>query len=333
MDANKLVLINLKYSSSSEPLKIIAFAQFAAKALFLGKEPLTMPEIKEKMAKLIGIPRVSEELVKKAVNHLLKEEKIKNEKGKYLLTQSYRKEIDNTVEKSHRLIMDVAKRHFPNSINEDKLELWFNAAATAFFGYYSDDWIKAICKNSSNNKFVKSRNVEEIITPIINQHSLYKYKDSLVAGFFEFISSDNSEDRQCLMNLGLAMFSSKLVVADVGVDPIPLEEIKKSKLILDTNFIIALSLERSRLSNISENLGKALKYIEANPVYLFETKKEYERVINGNKNNFLAVFRKYPEEVVSGAYNDFILTAKSRGCVSEEDYIIRFNFQFARKYI
>lgn len=176
-----------------------------------------------------------------------------------------------------------------------------------------------MCKSTKRN-FPKVKTLEELLAPSISQHGLEKYAGSLAEGFLNFLSSDNEEDHLHLMNMGYAMFSARLVASDIGVDPLTLSELRDSKLILDTNFLVAVALDNGRLSAAMSALGNALKIINAKLVVLYETRSEYERVIKGVRGEIVGLLRQYPIDIIKDTESDFITTATKLGCRNEEDF-------------
>ncbi len=71
LDIKDLVAVNLKYGSSAKPLKILAFAQLSAKALFLTTDFQKIEIITSGIVKLIGVKKISESLVEEGLNYLL----------------------------------------------------------------------------------------------------------------------------------------------------------------------------------------------------------------------------------------------------------------------
>ncbi len=315
-----LVTINLKYGSSAKPLKVLAFAQLSAKALFLSGGASDIDGLVKRIADLIGVKKVSKKYIGEGLEYLRDIKKVDVKEKKWFLTEKAKKGIKKDVESSQHYLDGVLERHFPTTIKKSRIKNWFNEASAEFFGYYSKEWIIAVCKKTTK-KLLKAKSADELLNTSIEKNKLSQHKQQLVDGFISFLSSSDIADHQYLMSLGQAMFSAHLVAADVGVDPLTLEELKDSKFILDTNLLMAVTLENHRASKSFKALGAALKTIGGELVYLHTTKEEYDRALTGKRGEILHLIDNYPDEVIKGVRDDFIHTAKSRGCVKKEDYI------------
>lgn len=319
LTTNQLVTINLRYGSSAKPLKILAFAQLSAKALFLSSKLSSLSQLTSKITNLIGVKKISEDFVKEGLDYLKEIKKVNNKNERWVLTEEARSEIENDVSLSQKILGGVLDRHFPATIEKTRLKDWFNEAAASFFGYYSEEWVNSVCKGVKR-RFIKPKTIEELLRATIEKNQLVSEKKHLLDGFTNFLSSSNVADQQYLMSLGQAMFSARLVTADIGVDPLTLEELRESKLILDTNVLFAISLENHRVAKAFKTLGEALRIIKSQPIYFHETKEEYGRALTGKRGEILHLVDVFSREVIKGTRDDFITTAKARRCVSKEDY-------------
>jgi hypothetical protein len=320
MDKKDIVTINLKYGSSFKPLKTLAFAQLLAKALFLCNRPLNISELAKEVASIIGIKNVSEGLIKNGLDYLEEINKVINKNDKWFLCKETRIEIAKDLDSARFQIRGVLKRHFPGDIEEKKLKDWFREASINFFSYYGDEWVSVISKNLDKKVFFKGKTIDELLLQSIKNHKFERIEQLLINGFISFLSSEDNSDQQYLMLISQAMFSARLVAADVGVDPITLQELKDAKFILDTNVLLAIALESSRLAKSINSLEGALKAINANLIYLHTTKEEYGRALTGHRGEIIHLAEIFPNEILKDAADDFVATANARGCSSKEDY-------------
>lgn len=325
IDKQDIVTINLKYGSSLKPLKTLAFAQLSAKALFLCGS-MGVSDLTKEIARLIGIRNLSEDLVIKGLNYLLDINKVVvNRHNEWILRNDAKKEIAKDLELARYQVSGVLKRHFSTSLDGKKLKAWFIEAVTSFFGHYGDEWVSAISKGVDKKLLFRSKTVEELLLQSITNHKLENVKQPLIDGFIKFLSSDDNSDQQYLMLVSQAMFSARLVAADVGMDPITLQELRDAKFILDTNVLFSIALESSVLAKSINSLEGALKALNSRLVYLHTTKDEYERALLGKRGEVIHVVKIFPDTVLSDVRDDFLTTAKSRGCVSIDDYERFFN--------
>ena len=317
--SQQLIAINLRYGTTAKALKPLAFADLSAKALFSANKSLTIKEISSKVAELINIRSVSEDLIRKGLNELKNDKKVFENNGKWELKSEVKKEITEDVETSSKELLGVLTNHFPQNINSEELSAWFIEAITDFFTYNGDEWVQSICKGPQNFSR-KLKTVDELLNASIKKHKFEARAEELKNSFNCFLSSDKENDQRYMANIGFAMFSARLVAADVGADPIALDELKNATFLVDTNFLYALQLDSHKLALSLAALGKTLSTIGTKLLFLNETREEYGRVWNGRKTEVLKLFEVYPEEVVMEADDDFISSAIARGCVKKTDF-------------
>lgn len=318
VDPKHLATINLSHGSTAKPLRDIAFSQLILKALYLSKSSLELNEICLHVAQLIGIRGIARDQIQLGID-LLNDRSIVFRNGKWSLTDESRKEIEKEISSADQNIARICSKYFDFKIPNANVRAWFDEAAANIFGHFSDEWVKSICK-TNKHYLGNTVSIENLLKPSIEKHKLTEYQDSLVNGFMEFISSEDFNDQLYLMDVGLAMFASRLVTAGIGVDPIAIDELSNSKFIIDTNFIFALQLGRHGLSNSLKALGEALKDINAEIIYLEETKEEYRKTLSWNRNQVIELFQNYPITIIEKADNDFISAAKHLKCRTKEDY-------------
>jgi len=323
INTNLLLGLNLKYRSDAKPLKELAFADVGLKALFWSHEPLDIKELAKHISKMLGVKRISEDMVSNSLKFYIEKGKIHQSCNKLQLTKKTRKEIALQVATRDNELEGILTRHFPNNETiKGDIKAWFYESITSFFNYCSDDWIKNVCTKMERIKFARQKNLIDILSPSIKKYGLENIKENLTDSFLKFLSSKNLEDSRCLMSLGTAMFSAKLVTAHIGTDPIPINEIRNSTFILDTNVLIALSLEDKRIGDSIKALGEALKYIGADLIVIPPTKEEYDKVITLKKQEIIALIKKFPNDIVVNANDEFLHAAiNKRGCsLAEADF-------------
>ncbi|HEC64906.1 MAG TPA: hypothetical protein ENI23_06425 [bacterium] len=315
----KLVTINLRYGTTAKSLKVLAFANLSAKALFLSGNFKTIQEIAKEVARLIGVRAVSGDLIKSGLEELKDDKKVNLQNNKWRLGKKTREEMTWEISSSDKKLGSVINRHFPRNIESNKLKLWFNDALVDFFNYNGDEWVQSVCKGSQTFP-KKIKTLDELLNKSIKAHSLEKNSCELNNSFRGFLASTHKDDQIFLTNIGFAMFSARLVAADIGADPIALEELKNTTFLVDTNFLFALHLDSHRFASSLEALGQALRVIGAKMQYIYETKEEYGRLLAGKRAETLKLLEVYPSESVTGADDDFMSTALARGCKKVEDF-------------
>lgn len=319
IDPRDLVTLNLKYASAAKPLRTLAFAQLAAKVLYLADKEVDARKLANKIAHILGVQRVSEVSVGEGLAFLRDAGKATESRGKWVLAPAARTEIEADVEQARSVTSGLLARHFPATLDPSKLRAWFLESTAKVFGQYGDEWVNSVCRGTRQGTG-KLQPLAALLRPLARQYTLQDALEPLVNGFLAFLRSDDLADQQQLMALGQAMFSARLVAADIGADPITLEEFRDAIVLLDTNLIFAIVLEDHRLARSVKALARALKRIGVKPHYLRTTAEEYGRALSGVQRQLLPIVDMYPSEVLVETQNDFASTARLRGCKSRDDY-------------
>lgn len=315
----QLIAVNLRYGTVAKSLKTLAFSDLSAKALFLLNKSSNISEISKIVATSLGVKKISSSLIEKGLQELKNDGKVKQSKDKWSLLDSTKQEIEHEISRSEEKLSRVLERNFPGEIDKALLHTWFIDAIGNFFTYNGDEWVQSICKGSGN--FAKGlKTIDELLDPSIKKHKLGAHSDKLKDAFKGFLASQDKEDQDYLVNIGYAMFSARLVAADVGADPITLEELKDAYFLVDTNFFYALQLDSSRVVDSIQALGEALKEIGAKLFFIHETEEEYDRVLVGKRGEVLKLIDIYPFEVVTDSDDSFISTAIARRCKNKSDF-------------
>ncbi len=315
----QLTTINLKYSSNAEPLKMIAFADLTANALFLLNKESDLSEITTEITRILSISNIDEKFVSDALQALKNDKKVTWHKGKWKLSTGLYSDIKDEKEKGENALESVLKNHFPTSIEKEILKKWFLQATADFFGFNGGEWVKAISKDS-NVKFSKPQSVNQLLTSSIGAAGLSEHKFELENSFNAFLASDDCDDQTFIMNLGFAMFSAKLVTADIGADSISISEIQGGTFLLDTNVLLAIHLDGHKLLKAIQVLGAALKKIGVDLILLNSTKDEYNRVFVSANTDIDLLFKRFSPQVVLGADSKFVESAVMRGCTTKEHF-------------
>jgi len=317
--AQQLTAVNLRYGTVAKSLKTLAFSDLSAKALYLLGRPTKLDELTDSVAQIIGVRSLSKDLVLNGLQELKNDRKVKAVKDLWELLEQTKKDIEKQIKYSEEGFSAVLKRNFPLDIDPIILSGWFIDAISDFFTYNGDEWVQSMCRGTKN--FAKGiKTLDELLDPSIKKHKLTQHTERLKNSFSGFLSGYNKDDQIYIVNVGYAMFSARLVAADVGADPITLEELRDANFVIDTNFFYALQLEKNRLATSLEALGNALKEINAKLFFIHETEGEYKRVWAGKRSEILRLLDIYPDDVVSGAGDGFIATALARGCSNKDDF-------------
>lgn len=84
-----IVTVNLKYGTSSKPLKTVAFAELVAKVLFFCGGALEIDKLVIEAIRLIGVKKISKELIEEGLSYLKGQNKVVvNKQGLWILQRS-----------------------------------------------------------------------------------------------------------------------------------------------------------------------------------------------------------------------------------------------------
>ncbi|RJR28023.1 hypothetical protein C4561_00770 [candidate division WWE3 bacterium] len=318
ISTKQLITLNLKYGTETKPLKDVAFAQLVSKALYLADSPLSQKQIAVKVKELLGIQKVTRSNIVGGLTYLKDEGKVTEKNaGMWELTLRERSNIESNLNTDQHLMEDVIERHFPSDIDKKIIREWFIDAATDFFGHFGDELVTSITKNTKT----RPKDLKELLKPSINKYSLLANSLELEKGFVDFISCDDDRDKQYFMQLIYAMFSARLVAADLGYDPIAVDEVKNATLVLDTNVLFVLALERHKSAKALKAVINTLNKLGSRVVYLDCTRQEYSRAVSHVKKSTLEIVNYgYPWEVLVNTTDSFMRTAIKRGCSKEEHF-------------
>jgi hypothetical protein len=319
LDTKDLVTIHLKYASAAKPLRTLAFAQLAAKALYLAGDEVDAKVLGQRISSALGVDNVSPDSVRDGLAYLKELGVASARQGNWLLTAHGKETIEDEIEASQKALDGVLARHFPRGIDRTVLRGWFNEVSAHVFGRYGDEWVGSVCVGAKPH-FAKMAPLAKLFGKFTSTYKLAAHSATLNQGYIQFLASDDLADQQYLMALGQAMFSARLVAANVAADPITLEAFRGARIILDTNLLFAIALEDHRVAKAVRALGRALQRIGATPVYLRPTLDEYRRALDGVRGAALRLVDFYPKEVLEGAQNDFMTTARSRACSTVDDF-------------
>jgi hypothetical protein len=322
---NDLIALHLRYGAGAEPLRVRAFAEMVAKAIYL-REGLNcnIMTIRKEIARILNSSTISKKSIDHALVFLESKKLAVKDKGNWKLSQQGIDQIKSDLSRSSARIEKVTKRHFPSDIDDNIIKEWFVEVSVSFFSKFGDIWAWSICRGVPIKSSLPN-NLEEVLRPTISKFKLDNMSIPLVRGFRNFITSNVQDDLEQLWSFGQAMFASRLVAANISADPITTEEFKNSRLILDTNILLVASLEKHNLATSMSALAKALKNINMELSFFNITRTEYINLVAYRSSLILKIADRYDEGLLERSNDSFLKTALSRGCKTPEDFDNFFN--------
>ncbi len=314
-----LVTINLKFSSKAKPLRTVALAHLIAKALFLSATPLPSKRLAAEVARLIGCRRVNRNAISRGIDYLRELGKVTETRDMWSLAEEARQEIEDQIRRAEHDLTGVLSRHFGTALHQDTLRRWFLDASAIVFSKHSDNIVAVACRGTERVQYERL-SIETLLRPVIAKHGQDVHATLLLDGYLSFLSSADISDHGYFMNLVQALFSARLVAADVGVEVLTLGEFRDATILLDTNVLFAIMLEEHRLGKSLRALFQALQQINAQPVYILRSREEYDHALHARREELLRLVESYKREVIEGLQDAFVSTAVARGCRSLPDY-------------
>lgn len=310
-----LLLTHLKYQTYPQNLKIIAFKQLAEKVLIhSGNSLKSSDEIAKLIAATLGLKRLDKKHVDEALAELGDEKRVELISGKWKLADNVKEEINNEIIYFDTELNHILEKYFSIAgIGKASKKKWFSDACSHIFSVFGDIITDSIIKPNSSN--IASLDIETNLLPIIEELGLQSYGSLLIDGFRNFLRSEDIRERDFIHNMAMAMVATKLVSANIGVDPLGLKILKGSTLIADTNILINMATEKGIDHQAMMALLEAFNDLEIKMVYLPSTQVEYMRVINAAIENTLPLFNKYSLRVLEEVNDDLLLSAIDSGAV------------------
>lgn len=321
----ELVATNLRYGRAAATLRVRAYAQIVVKVfLSQAREALLKPEsIREACRKLIGGGVPTRQSVLEALDFLAAPEQtvVEQVRSRYRLKGEHWDTLNEQVRQRRVRVEGVLRRHFHGlDVDQDALRTWFDAAGAAFFSAFGDRWIAAVAGSSEIRLppiRVRELGVEEAL------RSGFSEEEAALLGFqfAGFVTSRDPSDTEMLWHFGRAMLAARLVVADLGRDPIAAEEFRGAVLLLDTNVLLDLALGLVEDSGEVAGLGRAFGHMGAKPYFIHPTLAEYRAVIGNWRAVTITQLDKHGFDVVRAATDEHIQAAVATGNVRKDEFV------------
>lgn len=313
------VLLNtyLDLSREGSDLRDMAYVKAIMWVLFAEGKPLDVPTIANNIAQLVGSSNLPINSISKALGILGMRKLAFEKKGNWELSPLEKSNMQRQIQHSIDITSQILIRRFPNLIEKQKLQNWFDDANSQYFSAGAN---KLIALYTSHQKPLF--NVESVIKPIIKKHGLSKYEKELLQGYREFLTSDDREEGEKIMNLMRSLLSSKLVSVNISPEILNIERYKNAEMLLDTNVLFAMRLYRGdELDQAFKAFGKVMNSLGIKLFITDFTKEEYEKVRIGEKGTFLTLIKNYSKGIFEGISqnNDIAKSVLRLECANTED--------------
>ncbi|MCL2179752.1 MAG: hypothetical protein FWB83_01360 [Treponema sp.] len=314
---DSIITTFIRQDLANRPLFINALAQIIIKILY--QESLDSIGILEK---IFGI--VKHKIDKKRIEDVLKElannGKILKSGNNYSLSDVYRKIIDDFTNSRNVRFNRAVEKYFNNSdLDKKLLAVLFDDINIAFFSKYNNEWIEDFIGRSK----VK-RTYIDVFKKSIQKTIFDKYKiksdiaDWFYSQYISFLLNNDYENGILMLDYANSLFAAKLVSANIFADTSVKELLKNTKVILDTNILLCLNLEKDKYSDAYKALEEIFILLEIEPIYFRITKDEYIRVINAKIEQINNIIKEYDNDILSKSDDVFLQTLLFRNCYDDE---------------
>lgn len=223
-----LLLMHLKHHGHSQSLRILAFQQLIEKNLIhLGDNAYTASEIGRLIAKAIGVKNVDIRYVKEALNLLQQEGRAsQSESHHWKLNSKIKKEINDEIQYFDKELDYIVETYFSSvDMGRKARKEWFTDACAGVFGKYGDLFISSIANHESG---FEELIIDDALSSSISQHDLQAHERALIESFTIFLYSKDQRVQAYLHNVAMAMVATKVVAANIGTDPVNLDNLRVS---------------------------------------------------------------------------------------------------------
>lgn len=310
----------IKQNLAYRPLLNNAIAQIVIKILF-ENDHLDIDTLYTKMEKILSHP-FSKTRLEEVLIDLEKESKLKKSNNNFSLRKSYRYEIESIKKERDSRFKYALGTYFKNyPYDSEIIKNWFDEMNVAFFTEYSSEWIEDLIGRSKRKKTYVSHFETLNDKNIFNKHKIkYEHRAQLVNDFILYLRSNDQYVAALMMDYANSLFAAKLITANIFADKSIVDILSDSKVIIDTNVLLPLNLEKDKYSDSYDILEKIFLKLNIKPVYLHGTKEEYIRVIDYKIDLLKNLLYKYDMAVLKKSTDVFIQTLIYRNCSEDEHF-------------
>jgi hypothetical protein len=316
----ELQIIYFRQDISFKSLSITALSQLVLKILFFHGDVMTSREIQNQIKIYTKIP-VKEEKVNQALDELVGKG-INHQGNNYKLRSSYKRRMQSDLDYRNTQLKDVLNRYFiDDEISKDDIRNCFDDLNIIFFEKYCSCWVDGIEGKAGGGL----RDIKDF--SILQNPKIYRRNNIpntkrkwFLNRYIQFLKSTNQTDNYLLWEYANSLFSSRLIMSDTFVNRSLIDVFKGSLMIVDTNVLMPLEMERDNFADSYSILEDIFIKLSIKPIYLYITAEEYQRAIEYKIEILKKGIKNFDSDVYSKADDIFIKTALDRGCKTQEDF-------------
>jgi len=265
---------------------------------------------------------IDKKRIDNVLGELIHNNKINDNSGIFSLSSSYKKQVEDYIKIRNIRFKRALEYYFKNSdLDEENLENLFNDMNIAFFSEYNNEWLEDFI-GRSHSKRVYMENYKALIEKTM--FDKYKIEADKAKWFFSqyvsFLRSNDSENGSLMLDYANSLFAAKLISANIFADTSAKEMLRNTTVILDTNILLYLNLEKDKYSEAYRALEEIFILLEIKPIYFFITREEYSRVINFKIDQLKKAIENFDNEILLNSDDAFLQTLLFRNCYDEDDF-------------
>lgn len=311
--------------TSCKELAKTALSQLVVKIIYSYDAPIKLKDLKDEVNGVLN-SKFNDAKILEVIDILYADKKIQDPLKEYKLTPTTKKKFDTAYDEYCARQKRIINKYFSKAqSSESEIINWFENVTITFFNDYRHEWIaEKAYKVKAKNAYDGLTNV---IKKITNKDKNIKIDDRewLISQYLLFFKSNDPDLESVFWDYGTSAYSSSLITATNSANQITVEALRNSKLILDTNILMYLTLESGNYYQSYKSLGDIFYQLNIEPIYFHITRDEYVRSIANKKEQVINVTNKYEENVLQDLDDAFIKTALSRQCQVEKDYMTFFD--------
>lgn len=271
------------------------------------------------------IKNANKQRLEELVNDLCKRNEISKNKHGYYISRSKCEKIEKAHAESQERFARIVKNLEPYFSETRNIENWLTDIMMRFFNAFSDDWMSDLCYNIDSIARRKD-SIKDVIRKrtLNNRHIDKRDRDLLTNKFVELILRKEPDITEFLWEYGTSAFAAKLIKNSYSTDDLTVETFKDSWCILDTNILMHIGLECSEYYNSFKVLENVFTELGISVGILYITKLEYIAAIECKKEQILKIAKLYDAEVLKKTDDQYLQTAISKGCRTEEEFLTFF---------
>ena len=308
----------IRQDLANKSLLMNAIAQIIIKILY--QSDLSSNGIYEKTISIVK-HKIEKTRIENVLNDLMHSGKVLNTSGIFSLGISYRNQIKEFTNLRNSRFKKAIENHFANApLEKNILENWFNDINIAFFREYNNEWLEDFIGRSRSKRTYIEKFKKSIGKTVFNK---YKIKtdiaDWLFSRYLLFLKSSDGESGLLMLDYANSLFAAKLLSANIFADISAKEMFQNTTVILDTNILLCLNLEKDEYNEVYKSLEEIFILLGIEPIFFHITQEEYYRVIEYKISQLKKVIGNFDEQVISSSDDVFLQTLLHRNCKTDDD--------------